>query len=141
MKLMTKLTAVLLAVMTLAACSDDARVASRNLSRAAANFEVDRRIIFYNGITNDYMMTIEGRCDILDQGNQLEVTCQTGRLDYRKHFLGLSDNVTYFAEQLSIGDVNVFHYRLVFKPQSILPDFDFRASGEALMDNTSEAMQ
>ena len=84
----------------LAGCND-ARVASRNLSIAAENFEIDRRIVFYNGITDTYMLTIEGRCDILDdRAGQLEVTCKTSDQDYTKHFLGLSDNVTYFAEQL-----------------------------------------
>ena len=98
--------------------------------RAAENFEIDRRIVFYNGVTGDYMLTIEGRCAIEDQKTQLEVTCQTGPRDYRKHFLGLSDNVTYFAEQLSQGDVSAYHYRITFKPQVIVPDFDFRGSSE-----------
>ena len=116
-------------------------MASRNLSRAAENFEIDRRIVFYNGVTGGYMLTIEGRCAIVDEKTQLEVTCRTGQQDYRKHFLGLSDNVTYFAEQLSQGDVSAYHYRITFKPQVIVPDFDFRGSSDALMDNTSEAMQ
>ena len=120
-----------------ASCTD-AQIASQNLSRAAEMFEVDRRIIFYNGITGDYMMTIEGRCAIEDQGNQLEVTCKMGEKDYRKHFLGLSDNVSYFAEQLSPGDVNAYHYRVVFKPQVIVPDFDFRVSGDASLDKKEE---
>ena len=57
----------------LAGC-DDARVASRNLSKAADNFEVSRRVVFYNGITNDYMLVVEGRCAIKDEKGQLEVT-------------------------------------------------------------------
>ena len=120
---------------------DDAEMASRNISRASDNFEVDRRIVFYNGVTGDYMLTIEGRCSIEDQTTQLEVTCQVGPQDYRKHFLGLSDNVTYFAEQLSPGDVSVFHHRITFKPQAIIPDYDFRGSADALIENESEAMQ
>ena len=83
----------------LVACEDDAKVASRNLSKAADMFEIERRIVFYNGITNEYILSLEGRCSLLDQGNQLEVTCKTGPDSYKKHFLGLSDNVTYFAEQ------------------------------------------
>ena len=134
------LIAALLAAFVLPGC-DDAQVASRNISKASDNFEVDRRIVFYNGITGDYMLTIEGRCSIEDQVNQLEVTCRVGQRDYRKHFLGLSDNVTYFAEQLSPGDVSVYHHRITFKPQTILRDFDFRGSGEALLDNTSEVME
>ena len=60
---MKKLISALLVPMFLAGCND-ARVASRNLSIAAENFEIDRRIVFYNGITDTYMLTIEGRCDI-----------------------------------------------------------------------------
>ena len=35
---------------------------------------------------------------------------------YKKHFLGLSDNVTYFAEQIDSKNVDKYHYRLIFKP-------------------------
>ena len=77
---------------------DDADIASRNLSKAADNFEIIRRIVFYNGITDTYILTIEGRCSVYDDGlGQLEVVCKTGDNTYKKHFLGLSDNVTYFA--------------------------------------------
>ncbi len=72
------------------------------------------------------MLTIEGRCSINDQGNQLEVTCKVAENAYKKHFLGLSDNVTYFAEQLKMADVSVYHHRVIFKPQVIVPDVDFR---------------
>lgn len=119
------------ASLALVACSNDADVASHNLSRAADNFEIQRRIVFYNGITDSYMLTIEGRCSINHSGGQLEVTCQTGDGEdgYLKHFLGLSDNVTYFVEQLEAADVSLYHYRVVFRPQAILPDIDLRASG------------
>ena len=69
------------------------------------------------------------------QVNQLEVTCKLGPEAYKKHFLGLSDNVTYFAEQLGIADVSVYHHRVTFKPQSIIPDIDFRGSAKELLDN------
>lgn len=132
--------AVALLPLILAAC-DDARLASNNLSRAADNFEIDRRIVFYNGITDTYMLTIEGRCAITDEQKQLEVTCKIGEDAYNKHFLGLSDNVTYFAEQLETADVSAYHHRIVFKPQAIIPDFDFRGSTEELLENASELNQ
>lgn len=134
------LIAVALFPLILAAC-DDARLASNNLSRAADNFEIDRRIVFYNGITDTYMLTIEGRCAITDEQKQLEVTCKIGEDAYNKHFLGLSDNVTYFAEQLETADVSAYHHRIVFKPQAIIPDFDFRGSTEELLENASELNQ
>ena len=124
----------LVAAMGLAGCQDDADVASYNLSKAADNFEIDRRVVFYNGITDTYMLTIEGRCSIADQSSQLEVTCKTGPDSFKKHFLGLSDNVTYFAEQLEGADVNVYHHRVTFKPQSIVPDIDFRGDTQQLRE-------
>ena len=116
--------ALIIAAAILFAGCDDAYVASQNLSKAAVNFEIDRRVIFYNGITDSYMLTIEGRCAIEDQTTQLEVTCKIGDDQYKKHFLGLSDNVTYFAEQLATADVSSYHYRVTFKPQAILPDIE-----------------
>ena len=131
---------VLLLLLSLTACSDDAQVASYNISKAADNFEIDRRIIFYNGITDSYMLTIEGRCSIEDQGNQLEVTCKLSPTAFKKHFLGLSDNVTYFAEQLETVDVSVFHHRITFKPQTIIPEIDLRADvSEIGEDHSDEA--
>lgn len=116
------------AVFSMSACSDDATVASDNLSKAADNFEVQRRIVFFNGITDTYLLEIVGLCSITDEGNQLEVTCKVGDGLYKKHFLGLSDNVSYFVEQVEAKRVSDTYYRVTFKPQSILPDIDMRTS-------------
>jgi hypothetical protein len=111
----------------LTACSD-ADVASANLSKAADNFEVNRRVVFYNGITDSYMLTIEGLCSLgnSDSAGELTVTCKTGPAQYKKHFLGLSDNVTYFVEQTEAAAASTYHYRVVFKPSVIIPDIDVR---------------
>ena len=128
MKNIIKITLLCATAILAAGCGDDATVASRNISKAADNFEVDRRIVFYNGITGGYLLEIQGKCSIEDQKNQLEVTCKVGTEEYKKHFLGLSDNVTYFAEQVSGKKASAYHYRVTFKPQTILPDVDFRGS-------------
>lgn len=116
----------------LTACEDDATIASYNLSKAADMFEINRRVVFYNGITGGYVLSIEGLCSIEDGGHQLEVTCKTGDGVFKKHFLGLSDNVTYFAEQLDPAKVSVYHYRVIFKPQTIVPDVDSRGDAGEL---------
>ena len=66
-----------------------------------------------------------------------EFTCRIGPDEYTKHFLGLSDNVPYFAEQLETADVSVYHQRITFKPQAIIPDADFRGSTRELLENAS----
>ncbi len=118
--------AILGMALMLVGCSNDADVASRNLSQAADNFEIPRRIVFYNGITNDYMLTIEGLCSQVQEPKKLAVTCKVGAGQYKKHFLGLSDNVTYFSEQMEPAKASIYFYRVTFKPTTILPALDLR---------------
>lgn len=119
------LLAVLGMAIGLAAC-DDAQVASENLSKAADNFEINRRIVFYNGISGEYILTIEGLCSQQPDGRKLAVICKTGPAAYKKHFLGLSDNVTYFSEQIESASASTYHYRVTFKPAAIIPNIDVR---------------
>jgi len=126
---MRKLLALLaIVVVALSACTNDADVVSRNLSQEADKFNVLRRIVFYNGITDSYMLTIEGYCSLGndDPVDELTVTCQTSPGQYKKHFLGLSDNVTYFVEQLEANNVSKDHYKVIFKPTVIVPDIEIR---------------
>lgn len=124
-----KLSIILMGIMViiLSACTA-AETVSQNLSKAADSFEVNRRVVFLNGITDKYLLSIEGLCSIKDEGNQLEVTCKTSPTEYKKHFLGLSDNVSYFVEQLDAAKVDQFHYRVIFRPESIIPDIDLQTS-------------
>lgn len=127
MNIVARIGLIGLLIGSLAACSD-ADIASANLSRAADQFEINRRVVFYNGINGEYMLTIEGLCSIgnYDDAGQLSVTCKTGPAVYKKHFLGLSDNVTYFVEQLDGAKVSTYHYRVIFKPSVIIPELDIR---------------
>ena len=119
-------------------CERDAQVASRNLSKAAEMFEIDRRIVFYNGITGDYMLTVEGKCSVDSAQRQLAVTCKTGASEYKKHYLGLSDNVTYFSEQVEGAGVSVYHNRIIWKPQSIIPNIDVNGSSSDFIESMSK---
>lgn len=123
-----KYVALAVAGIALAGCASDADVASKNLSKAADNFEVNRRIVFYNGITADYILTIEGLCSLgnSDSIKKVTVTCKTGSNAFKKHFLGLSDNVTYFAEQLDAMPASTYRYRVIFKPSTIVPAIELR---------------
>lgn len=115
------------AALALAGCSE-ADVASNNVSRSADQFEVVRRIVFVNGITDKYLLSVEGLCSLgnHDKSRELSVTCKTGPKKYKKHFLGLSDNVTYFAEQLEAVEADPYHYKVIFRPSTIIPDIDIR---------------
>lgn len=124
--------AAVLTILAVAGCSNDAEVVSENLSKEADSFRVNRRIVFFNGITDTYLMTIEGYCSITADAAdaQLEVTCKVGKDKYKKHFLGLSDNVSYFVEQVEALKVDPYHYKVIFKPEVIVPDIDLKTSGD-----------
>lgn len=112
----------------LAACGSPADTVAHNLSKDAEAFQVNRRIVFFNGITDKYLLTIEGYCSV-ETGDSLlagslEVTCMTGPNQYKKSFLGLSDNVSYFVEQIDSIKADPYHYKVFFRPTTIVPDID-----------------
>lgn len=128
---MKKIIFLMLLIFVFVAGCTDADVASQNISKSADMFQVERRIIFYNGITGDYILSVEGKCSIqVDSDGDLNIICKTGDNEYKKHFLGLSDNVTYFAEQLESLPVNVYRYKVIFKPEVIIPDIELHTSGQ-----------
>jgi hypothetical protein len=116
----------LVGTLAVAGCADDARVASQNLTRAADNFEIPRRIVFYNAMTDGYMLEIEGLCSQEQSDKKLTVICKTGPTEFKKHFLGLSDTVTYFSEQMEPVKASTQHYRVTFKPSTIVSNYDWR---------------
>lgn len=123
-----KLVAITGALMlSLGACTP-AQTASYNLSNDSDNFRVMRRVVFVNGITDKYLLSIEGLCSITKDA-QLEVTCKTGDGEYKKHYLGISDNITYFVEQMDPVSVDTYHYKVQFRPEELLPDVDVQVSG------------
>jgi len=114
-----------LVVIMFTGCPSDAYVARANLEVAEQNFEVQRRVVFYNGITGEYILTIEGRLAlIVDKDGDLVVTVKTKDGKYLKHYLGLSDNVTYFSEALLPSDVSTQNYKVMFKPSAIIPTIE-----------------
>lgn len=126
-KIISAAAAVTLAAGVLAGCtSSPADTASHNLSKDADQFRIERQIVFFNGITDKYLLVIQGRCSLgnNDPVKELTVTCKVGPSTYKKHFLGLSDNVSYFVEQTKPAQENVYHYKVFFRPSTVIPDFE-----------------
>ncbi len=112
------------AVLTLAGCTSDADRASENLSTAAEQFEVQRKIVGINGITDAPAFEVEGRCSIEPSPDVLVVVCKHGPNDLRKHYLGLSDNVFWISTQVGGLPVDVYQTRIILKPENIVPNLD-----------------
>ncbi|WP_104086540.1 hypothetical protein [Arthrobacter sp. GMC3] len=117
----TALTAILL----MAGCSSDAKTASDNLSKAADQFEVQRKIVGINTRTGDYLFYVEGRCSI-ERAGDLIVTCKQGPNEYRKHYIGQATDVAWVSTQMEAIDVSVYHTRVVIKPEGLIPAIDLQ---------------
>lgn len=118
----------LLAVGGLSACSSDADVASHNLSKEADNFQIYRKIVFYNAITDKYILEVDGFCSIgnNDGPGFVSITCKMNNGQYIKDHFFKSDNTTVFSSQVRTADVSVERYKVIWKPTTIIPDPEIR---------------
>ena len=109
----------------LTACFDtDATVADQNLKTAAEQFEISRRITVVNGITDKYMMVVEGKCSLEFPDNRVEIICKLKDGNFKKHHVIKSDNVFVMSEQTDGTGVDTSQYRVIFKPETLVPNFD-----------------
>ncbi|WP_104087067.1 hypothetical protein [Arthrobacter sp. GMC3] len=115
----------LAATLLVAGCSSDAKTASDNLSKAADQFEVQRKIVGINTRTGDYLFYVEGRCSI-ERAGDLIVTCKQGPNEYRKHYIGQATDVAWVSTQMEAIDVSVYHTRVVIKPEGLIPAIDLQ---------------
>lgn len=132
---MKKIRFVLIAIgvmLVAGACTESAADrANSNLSKAAENFEVPRRIVGINGITDEALFSVEGYCSYEVPGDgTFEVICKNADGTIERTTLYLSDNVTFVSTQLRGVKVDLFNPRIIFRPESIIPDFDLSTKGD-----------
>lgn len=119
-------------VALLSGCTSAADMANENLSKAAENFEVPRRIVGINGITDKVLFSVEGFCSIENDGRKLDVTCKVDKDGgIERTTLGLSDNVTYVSTQMGGAKVDLFRPRIIFRPETVIPNFDLSTSARS----------
>lgn len=112
------------ATTALTACSgSSADTVSRNLSTEADEFRVERKIVAVNTHTDTVLFEVIGLCSIT-RDQDLVVTCRKGPNEYEKHYIGRSYDTTYISTQLRTLNVDRYQTKIVFRPTSIVPDFD-----------------
>jgi hypothetical protein len=112
----------LIAVFSLVGCTAADNV-NHNLSQAADNFQVVRKITVYNARTDLIVMEMEGYMSLSNSStNELVVTCMTGPNEYRKNYIYLNEYVIYVVEDITGTTTNPYHYKVHF--YTALPDID-----------------
>lgn len=132
MKKSTAIVAAISIALAGGACTKSAADrANSNLSKAAENFEVPRRIVGINGITDTALFTVEGFCSYeVPADGTFEAICKNADGTISRTTLYLSDNVTFVSTQLRGVKVDLFNPRIIFRPESIIPNFDLSTKGD-----------
>lgn len=114
---------LMITVMGFAGCESEADKVSYNLSQEADNFNVVRQLTVINCIEGDVLFQMTGKMSITADtaDNQLEVVVEDEDGSYKKHFIGLSDNVTYVVEQVSSKNISKYKYTLNYNPKMWIP--------------------
>lgn len=126
---MKKVLSILMAIVLIVAmvgtasgCTEVEQV-SYNVSQEADNFNVIRRLTVINTRSDkpafELVAAFSLQVDSMD--NQLEIVCETGKGEYKKHFIGLNDETMYVVEDISGAEVSKYHYEVNFLPQQIVP--------------------
>lgn len=121
-KIICLVMAIMIAVCCMTAC-DAADTVNNNLSQAADNFEVLRKITVYNARTDLIVMEMEGYMSLSNSStSELVVTCKTGANEYKKNYIYLNTYVIYVVEDITGTSTDPYHYKVHF--YTPLPDVD-----------------
>lgn len=101
-------------------CSEADKVSS-NISQEADNFNVERRLIVINNMTDTIQFEMKGLMSIHEDGDQLEITVKHDNDTYKKHFVGMSEFTTYICEDTTGSNVSTRNYTLNFNPDMLTP--------------------
>lgn len=122
-KILTCIVCASAAITTFTGCGNQVDRVSYNLSKEADNFNDVRQVTVINCLQGDVLFQMTGKmsieADTVD--NQLEIVVEDENGEYKKHFIGLSDNVTYVVEDITSDDVNNYKYTLNFNPNMWIP--------------------
>lgn len=122
-RILSILTTCVLIAALLIGCDTEANRVSYNLSQEADNFNDVRQVTVINCLQGDVLFQMTGKMSITadTSDNQLEIIVEDENGDYKKHFIGLSDNVTYVVEDITSKDVEKYKYTLNFNPNMWIP--------------------
>lgn len=119
-----KIIASILAATVLAASVAGCREADKvsyNVSQEADNFNVIRRLVVINARTDKPMFELVGAFSFELDDNRIIATVETGKNQYKKHSVGLTDWTLWSVEDLEGANVDKYHYEVNFLPEMIVP--------------------
>lgn len=108
-------------IMMVSACVSEARGSSMSVLTDEPRFRLNQHIVFYNVLTDQYMLSIVGRCDVIDipEFDRVKVTCKNGVNSFKEMVFNLSDNIVYFTETIDINEHDEYRFRMNHRPTNV----------------------
>lgn len=111
----------LIVMFVLTGCRQATRV-SYNLSQEADSFNIARKLTVINQRTDTILFQMTGNFSIkYDADGDLNVIGENDDGTYYKHFVHISDEITFIVEDLGKTEVNKHKYEINFNPKMIVP--------------------
>lgn len=111
---------ICLSATILAGCDQAERVSS-NVSTAADNFQVTRRLTVTNLRSDTPVFELVGVFSLSDEDDRLVITCQTGEDEYKKHYVSKGEWIFWSIEDLSGANVSSYRYEVNILPETFIP--------------------
>lgn len=122
MKKFLSITLTILILLSFVGCEErQAEITAYNVSLAADNFGVTRRLSVINLRSDTPVFELVGVFSLQDESNRLVITCRTGDNEYKKHFISKGEWIFWCVEDISGADVNSFRYEVNFLPETLIP--------------------
>lgn len=115
------LAASIVGVSTVACGARESVRVSYNVSQEADNFNVIRRLVVINARTDKPMFELVGAFSFEVSDNRIIAVVETGKDEYKKHSVGLTDWTLWSVEDLGGAKVDRYRYEVNFLPEAILP--------------------
>jgi hypothetical protein len=123
---------IVAALLFVSGCQHKSDTVSQNLSTQADSYKVFRQIVLYNGLTDKYILEVDGWCALGNDDPSYEVsyTCKVtepgGKIGYVKDIIEKSDNTLVYEHQLTPISVSDTYFRVILRPESIVPNLQFQ---------------
>lgn len=112
---------VVIGLFSLTACTQADKV-SQNVSNAADNFKVERRVVIINTRTDKIEFVAKGLISVdTENSKKLVILAKVGKSQYKKDIINLTQNNMYTVEDLSGAGVSSYQYEVTWLPQSVVP--------------------
>ena len=86
-------------------CEETAYSVSNNISNKADRFDIPRKIRVYNIRTGEIVYETQGLISVLIHNKKLDILIKEGKV-YKKHIVGLNNQITYILEDLEGTKMN-----------------------------------